>query len=128
MKDKIYSKKVVFDFTTKEEYFQYLLEILSSFNPIKLLSNKEKDLLVILLVENDNYKNLSPIDKSIIILSENKRSSICDKLGCDRQVLSNLLLSLKKKGILLKDGFLAESLNLYYYEELSISFILKSKQ
>ncbi len=89
--------------TDEDVYFRQLLEILSSLPPIKDLSNREKDILSIILRYNWKYREFPEEEKKKIMFGRLMRDTAAKELSIKPHTVRTVLGSLKRKSFIEED-------------------------
>lgn len=109
--------------TNEDIYFRQLLELVSSMKPLSSLTNREKELLSIMLRMNWKYKDLPDKDRKIFITGSRLREIAEEELDVKDHSIRTLIHMLKKKGFIV-DGDLSTLLkNLKFGEDCTFKFI-----
>lgn len=96
--------------TNINSFFWQVVCLMSSFAPIKALTNSERKLLTELLILNYKYRKLTERERRILLFSTENRRFIRMKLGIQEVVYNNYLSRMRKKGVLDKENFLPKFL------------------
>lgn len=94
-------------FTVKvkdEQKYYWLMEVLGCMQPFKTLRHREKEVLAELLKVSVENKNLSKEQRGLIVFHHSTKERIAKKVGITIDNLYNVILSLRKKGILDDSG------------------------
>jgi hypothetical protein len=110
----------VFKLSGSKKYL-LLLEMFSWMKPLNTLSPREKQVLAIVMYYYNKYELLPIPERNRLIFDYETRQVIADDLGVTKQVVYNLFLSLKKKGIV-KDGEVISGLIFPDVDKLIITF------
>lgn len=86
------------------KFYEQLIELMSSFAPIKELSPKEKKVLVDIMLQNYEHRNLPEETRFIIIFSTENRKKMCERLNISIDALYLYTSLLKKKKIITMDN------------------------
>jgi hypothetical protein len=83
--------------------YKFTIDILSSIvAPFNQLRPKEKELFAWLLYYNNQYPDISEVDRYTLIMS--KKKEISDSMGISMDNFYNIVMNLKKKNLLLETG------------------------
>tara|TARA_R110002051_G_scaffold229679_1_gene291630 strand:- start:291 stop:587 length:297 start_codon:yes stop_codon:yes gene_type:complete len=88
------------------------------------ITKQELGVLAELLYYNNEYKDLEPKARGVLIFDYDNRVKIMNKMNISYNTLGNNLLKLRKKGYL-KGNLLKESLIVYPGESTSINYNFK---
>jgi hypothetical protein len=97
--------------STKEKFFQQLIELLSNFVPIKKLSKRQKDVLAEILYQNYRFKDHNENERRILVFSKDIRREMSKKIGISNDNLYTQLNFLRRAGVLDKDNRLPKFLS-----------------
>lgn len=84
----------------RNNYFIKVLELLAPFKPFNELTNREREVLSLLLSKNYDRKDIPFDDRMKIIFNYDTRREISDKLGISIFNVNNLYKSLREKGFI----------------------------
>jgi biotin operon repressor len=98
-----------------------MLNMLSTIKPFNSLNNREKQVLAELLYINHELRKLDENKRNRLIFDFDTRRELSQKLNISHDSVYNLMSTLRKKGLLIKDGFVKKYV-IPYTEELKISF------
>ena len=87
-----------------DKFYEQLVQLMSSFAPIKSLGPREKQILVDLLIQNYNLKDLPENSRFILIFSTENRKDMSERLGITLDNLYQHFALLRKKGVLTSDN------------------------
>lgn len=96
----------------KDVFYKEILELLRSIPPLNKLRPKEIDLLIEIIRQNDNNRDMSKDKRRIYIFSTENRKSICEILKCSSDTLNNNLSILRKHRLLNKNNELIPILDI----------------
>lgn len=96
--------------TNVNRFFYQLVDLMSSFAPIKGLRYREKQVLSEILIQNYKYKSLNERERNILIFSRDNRQEICNNLNISEDNLNVQLSELRHKGVIGKDNKLPKFL------------------
>jgi DNA-binding MarR family transcriptional regulator len=99
---------------SKKDYFRMVLTLL---NPILKLTDREIQLVAILVALQYNNRNLDEEVLSTMMFSTKVRKLICERLGMTDANLSTHMNSLRKKGVILKENKLSPALRKAFPEK-----------
>ena len=102
--------------TNKDVYFRQMLELISSIPPVNGLSNREKELLSIMMRFNWKNRDLNGIEKEEAVTGKAMRHIAAEEIGIKVHTVRTLLSSLKRKGFIDEKG-LAPWLGKFKYGE-----------
>lgn len=86
--------------TSIDNFFIQLVELMSSFAPIKNLKGKEKMVLAEILYQNYTYKEFNERERNILIFSPENRKEMQRRLNISEDYFNNQLTKLRKNGAL----------------------------
>ena len=111
--------------STEQFYIQYLT-VIRPLLPVKL---QDKELLVLakLLENNDQYRDMPPNKRKILVFDYDNVTKMVDELGISRDHFNNLLTTLRKKDYL-KNNVIKDSIIVSSDEEHAITYKLKKDE
>jgi len=110
-------------------FYNQLLELLSSFKPIKNLREREITILAEIMKQHYVHKDVTKNEnlRRNLVFSRESKQAMCNKLGISRDSLNNNLSILRKKNIMSKDNFLIKTLNIFPDKEFTFAITFKLK-
>lgn len=114
--------------TEPRKFYRQVLELLSSFEPINRLRNKELDLLATYMYYNNKYKLIEEGLRYRIINDTATRREMQNDLGISEEVFNNNLSLIRKTGVIDMDGKLSKSLQVYPTDKYELVFNFNIKQ
>jgi len=99
--------------TDARGYFRNLLRLLQLFKPFNEMPDSEIKLFSLILLYYHRKKMLSLEDASGYIFSKAGRFKLMNDLGVSRPRFDNMMLSLRKKGLITYDGIVPKYLFKY---------------
>jgi hypothetical protein len=113
--------------TTSEVFFRQLVELLSSFSPVKGLRNKELNVLAEVMKQNYLNKNLKEHIRRNFVFSQETKQLMSENLNISRDALNTNLSVLKRKKIMTGDKILIKPLQIYPDKEFTFTITFKLK-
>lgn len=111
--------------TNIDIFYKQLLQLFSSFNPIKNLRQAEINVLAEIMKQNYNYRNIKEHVRRNIIFSQETKNEMCENLGISRDSFNNNISILRKKNILNADNTLIKVLNIFPDKEFTFNVTFK---
>lgn len=99
--------------SNKRAFFDQVLELFSSFNPIKSLRKGERIVLAEIMYQHYKYKELEPNIRRNTVFSKEVREEMCDNLKLPRSGFNNVTAALRRNSILDKSNNLIKPLHIY---------------
>lgn len=87
-----------------DKFYDQLIQLMSSFAPIKSLGGREKQILVEILIQNYKLRSIPENSRFILIFSSENRKELAEKIGISVDNLYQHLSLLRKKGVLSHDN------------------------
>ena len=98
-----------------------MLNMLSTIKPFNSLNNREKQVFAELLYVNHELKQLDENKRNRLIFDFDTRREISQKLDISHDSVYNLMSTLRKKGLLTKEGFVKRYM-IPYTDQLIVEF------
>lgn len=111
--------------TNIDIFYKQLLQLFSSFNPIKNLRQAEINVLAEIMKQNYNYRNIKEHVRRNIIFSQETKNEMCENLGISRDSFNNNISILRKKNVLNPDNTLIKVLNIFPDKEFTFNVTFK---
>lgn len=108
--------------TNQGKYFKQVLELMSAIPPISNLSNREKELLAIMLQINWRTHNLGDDERLYMVTGKYMRERAMNELGVKPHTVRTLLSNLKKKGFFNEKGLAQWLNNIEYGKDIVFNF------
>ena len=83
-----------------DKFYEQLVQLMSSFAPIKSLGPREKQILVDLLIQNYKLRDLPENSRYILIFSTENRKDMADRFNITLDNLYQHFALLRKKGVI----------------------------
>ena len=99
--------------TNMDIFYNQLLELFSSFNPIKDLRKSDKTVLAEIMSQNYKYRHLKNSIRRNTVFSQEVKKEMCDNLDIPRTSFNNSLSALRKRKVLKADNTLIKPLNIF---------------
>lgn len=106
---------------SKNNFSRQIIEVLSIFNPLKKLSDKEKDLLAVIMDEFHMNDNVSEQDIPAIVFSSSNRGSIAKMAGITKNNMYVYICKFHKLKILDKNNNLLPFLRSIKYKNTVVN-------
>ena len=106
------------------ERFLWIIDILSCVEPFKAMRPKEKQVLVELLVLTNELKSIPKEQRKLLIFHQDNKKRISDTLEMSIDNYYNLVLALRKKGILDEHGIVDKYANVFLqpFDKITFNF------
>lgn len=111
--------------TNIDIFYNQLLQLFSSFNPIKNLRQAEINILAEIMKQNYNYRNIKEHMRRNIIFSQEIKDEMCANLKISRDSFNNYISILRKKKVLNADNTLIKPLIIFPDNEFTFSVTFK---
>ena len=108
--------------TNQSKYFKQVLELMSAIPPISTLSNREKELLAIMLLINWRAHNLGDDERAYMVTGKYMREKAINELNIKPHTVRTLLSNLKKKGFFDSKGLAKWLNNIEYGKDIVFNF------
>ena len=99
--------------SNERSFFDQILELFSSFNPIKKLRKGERLVLAEIMYQNYVYRDIDSSIRRNTVFSKETREQMCTNLELPRSGFNNVTASLRRNGILDKNNNLIQPLHIY---------------
>ena len=97
----------------ERSFFNQILELFSSFNPIKKLRKGERIVLAEIMYQNYILRDIDSSIRRNTVFSKETRELMCNNLKLPRSGFNNVTASLRRNGILDKDNNLIQPLHIF---------------
>lgn len=111
--------------TKIDKFYAQLLELFSSFSPIKELRYGDRVVLAEIMYQNYKYKALKPHIRRNTVFSKELKEEMCDNLGISRASFNNSLSALRKAKVLDSNNLLIKALNVFPEGEFEFNVIFE---
>ena len=111
----------------KEKRFEWIINVLSCLEPFKSLRPKEREVVARILKLSDELKSIPKEQRGLLIFHQDNKKRIAEEMEMTIDNYYNLILSLRKKGIVDEYGIVEKYSSYLLSDITSINFIFIEK-
>jgi hypothetical protein len=111
--------------TDSKKFFRQFIGLLSSFDPIRNLRPREREVLAEIMYQNYRHKSIEDDLRHIVVFSTKNRKVMCENLNLSEDGLNNNLSVLRKAEVLTRENELPKVLNVFPGKVFDLSFKFK---
>lgn len=108
---------------TRSTKFNWIVDTLSVMSPFSELRPKEREVLAELLKLNNELKNIPDNQRNLLLFHADNKKIMAENIGISVDGFYNIIMSLKKKGIITTEGIDKKYL-IPNIESITFKFIL----
>ena len=113
--------------TDERKFFKQLVDLMSSFSPLRNIRRREKllDLVATIMHHNYEYKTIPKEKRDFILFSRNNRKDMAKQTGLTESGFNNALSDLRKHNIITQDNHLSKFLDVIPNENYTFTINFK---